>query len=133
MSDSGSVGATEDGSIRRESHSMPENTEVLNHDSVPRGLGTPQTIPKVSPVVMSGKKMGKTETGKKTGKNIGHSVEITSEGGGSNGEGVVKGDSEAGAVVIDKGEEGSGETKVGGVWKEEEGCPGLRWGGMRFS
>ncbi len=139
MSDPGSVEATR--SNRRETTGMPEDAQVQNRDSVPRGLGSPQAIPNVSSVVMNGKNAGITETGEKPGKIFRHSAEVTSEGGGSNGEGAMKGDSEAGAVLGDTGEELNAETKVGVVRKEEEGCPacfggprpGLRWGGMRFS
>eukprot|EP01084_Bolivina_argentea_P178692 308829_1 len=125
MSDSGVAETMGDESIRKEVPGVAKRTEVLNRENVAGGLGT-QTE-------------ANAETGEETGETSGLSAVICFEGGGK---GVVKGDSEVeGAAVRSKGEDGSGETTVSGVWKEEERCPGrlggshpwLRWGGMRFS
>ncbi len=125
MSDSGVAETMGDESIRREVPSVSKKSEVLNRENVAGGLGT-QTE-------------ANAETGEKTGEISGLSVDILFEDGNK---GVVKGDSETeGAAVKSDGEEESGETKVSGIWKEEERCPGslggfhpwLRWGGMRFS
>ncbi len=112
MTGSGAIETVGDEAVRRETR-VSEHSEDIDREDATGGLGTTETITDVNPIVIGGNKMNKTETGEKTGENSGISSEMTSEGGGGNGEGVVKGDSETeGAVVKDRGQEGSNEMKV---------------------